>query len=127
MLVGHQYSYDLQSKGIAGKIDWVICGGESGPGARPVHPDWVRSIRDQCVGAGVKFFFKQWGEWQPVAVPPPKSTGISSMMFGGVFMGKIGKKSAGCLLDGRIWNEMPIDKNKVIQGDPDFYTGGFDY
>ena len=44
-----------------GGIDWVIAGGESGPGARPVSPDWVRSIRDQCVRAGVAFHFKQWG------------------------------------------------------------------
>lgn len=43
-------------------IDWVIVGGESGPGARPTHPDWVRDLRDQCAGAGVAFFFKQWGE-----------------------------------------------------------------
>ena len=46
-------------------LDWVICGGESGPGARPMHPDWVRGLRDQCVAAGVPFFFKQWGEWGP--------------------------------------------------------------
>ena len=46
-------------------IDWVICGGESGPKARPMHPDWARSLRDQCAGAGVAFFFKQWGEWAP--------------------------------------------------------------
>ncbi len=44
-------------------IDWVIAGGESGPGARPSHPDWFRSLRDQCAAAGVPFFFKQWGEW----------------------------------------------------------------
>jgi protein gp37 len=49
------------------KLDWVIVGGESGPGARPMHPDWVRSIRDQCQEAGVPFFFKQWGEWLPFA------------------------------------------------------------
>lgn len=48
------------------KIDWVICGGESGPGARPMHPDWARGLRDQCQTAGVPFFFKQWGEWLPV-------------------------------------------------------------
>jgi protein gp37 len=47
------------------KIDWVICGGESGPGARPMHPDWARGLRDQCVAAGVPFFFKQFGEWGP--------------------------------------------------------------
>lgn len=46
-------------------IDWVIVGGESGPGARPMHPDWVRSIRDQCQAASVPFFFKQWGAWAP--------------------------------------------------------------
>jgi len=44
-------------------IKWVICGGESGKGARPMHPDWARSLRNQCVAAGVPFFFKQWGEW----------------------------------------------------------------
>lgn len=46
-------------------IDWVIVGGESGPGARPMHPDWARSLRDQCNAAGVPFLFKQWGEWLP--------------------------------------------------------------
>jgi protein gp37 len=45
------------------KLDWVICGGESGPGARPVHPDWIRGLREQCVDAGVPFFFKGWGDW----------------------------------------------------------------
>ena len=46
-------------------IDWVIAGGESGPGARPMHPDWARSLRDQCEAAGIPFLFKQWGEWAP--------------------------------------------------------------
>ena len=46
-------------------IDWVVAGGESGPGARPMHPDWARSLRDQCRDAGVPFLFKQWGEWAP--------------------------------------------------------------
>lgn len=45
------------------RIDWVIAGGESGPDARPMHPDWARSLRDQCAAAGVPFHFKQWGEW----------------------------------------------------------------
>jgi protein gp37 len=49
------------------KIDWVICGGESGPGARPMSPDWARALRDQCTAAGVPFFMKQWGEWLPNA------------------------------------------------------------
>ncbi len=47
------------------RLDWIIVGGESGKGARPMHPDWARSIRDQCAAAGVPFFFKQWGEWAP--------------------------------------------------------------
>lgn len=48
------------------KVDWVIVGGESGPGARPMHPDWAASLRDQCKAAGVPFLFKQWGEWKPI-------------------------------------------------------------
>lgn len=48
-------------------LDWVIVGGESGPNARPMHPDWARSLRDQCAAACVPFFFKQWGEWGPGA------------------------------------------------------------
>lgn len=51
-------------------IDWVIVGGESGPGARPMHPDWARSLRDQCAAAGVPFLFKQWGEWQDGSAGP---------------------------------------------------------
>jgi protein gp37 len=50
------------------KLDWVIAGGESGPGARPMHPDWVRDLRDQCEAADTPFFFKQWGEWAPAIV-----------------------------------------------------------
>lgn len=49
-----------------GKLDWVIVGGESGPGSRPMHPDWARALRDQCLAAGVPFFFKQWGNWYPI-------------------------------------------------------------
>lgn len=48
------------------KLDWIVVGGESGPGARPMHPDWARQLRDQCAAAGVPFFFKQWGDWGPV-------------------------------------------------------------
>jgi protein gp37 len=50
------------------EIDWIIVGGESGPRARPMHPDWARSLRDQCAAAGVPFFFKQWGEWSPIEI-----------------------------------------------------------
>lgn len=80
-------------------IDWVIVGGESGPKARPMHPDWVRSIRDQCQEAGVPFFFKQWGEW----LPHQPTTNIT----GGPFFERVGKKLAGRLLAGREWNELP--------------------
>jgi protein gp37 len=58
-------TYDVLGAGL---LDLVICGGETGPKARPMHPDWPRAIRDQCVAAGVPFFFKQWGEWAPVSV-----------------------------------------------------------
>lgn len=53
--------------GIGNDIDWVIVGGESGPNARPMHPDWARALRDECQAAGVPFFFKQWGEWAPTS------------------------------------------------------------
>lgn len=61
-------SYYLQKNTLLGlpALNWVICGGESGPGARPIHPDWARLIRNQCDAAGVPFFFKQWGEFLPV-------------------------------------------------------------
>lgn len=52
-----------QAEQFARGLDWVVAGGESGPGARPMHPDWARSLRDQCATAGVPFLFKQWGEW----------------------------------------------------------------
>lgn len=78
------------------RIDWIIVGGESGPGARPMHPDWVRSIRDQCKAAEVPFFFKQWGEWK------------LSWMAGEYQWMRVGKKAAGRLLDGRTWDELPV-------------------
>jgi len=53
-------------RGAVAKLDWVIAGGESGPHARPMHPDWARSLRDQCAAAGAPFHFKQWGEWAPI-------------------------------------------------------------
>lgn len=72
------------------RVDWVVCGGETGPGARPMHPDWVRSLRDQCQDAGVPFFFKSWGEH---CYPEQ--------------MSRFGKKAADAMLDGREWREMP--------------------
>jgi len=74
-LLGPLGRVDLQG------IDWVILGGESGPGARPMDPAWVKDVRDQCVRAEVPFFFKQWGGTR--------------------------KKKAGRLLENRTWDEMP--------------------
>jgi len=84
-----------------GKIDWVIVGGESGPKARPMDPDWVRGIRDQCLAGNIPFFFKQWGEWQFVM----KDYEPNHVMYE-----KVGKKKAGSLLDDREWNEFPMSE-----------------
>ncbi len=74
-LLGPIHNLDLHG------IDWVIVGGESGPGARVMKQEWVTDLRDQCLEAGVPFFFKQWGGTN--------------------------KKAAGRILDGREWNELP--------------------
>jgi protein gp37 len=79
-----------------GGIGWVIAGGESGPGARPMDPSWVRDVRDQCERAEVPFFFKQWGAWAP-----------SEQLGGQPLFRRLGKKVAGRLLDGRTWDGMP--------------------
>jgi len=106
-----------------GGLDWVIVGGESGPGARPMHPDWAEGIRDQCVGAGVAFFFKQWGkfvrcdrcnehgetwDWRDKKAPPKKCdkcNGTGYMLSEKSFAEL--KINAGHLLDGREWREFP--------------------
>lgn len=88
---------------LRGVLDWVIVGGESGPHARPMHPDWARSLRDQCQAAGVAYFFKQWGEWAPghIVERSFKETLVHEAME------RVGKRAAGRLLDGRTWDEMP--------------------
>ena len=78
-------------------LDWVVVGGESGPGARPIHPDWARSLRDQCAGTGVPFFFKQWGAHRP-----------TSDCQHGEYMIPASKKEAGRLLDGVEHNAEPL-------------------
>ncbi len=90
-------------------LDWVIVGGESGPGARPMHPDWARSIRNQCQSAGAPFFFKQWGEFRERGDFDPKRLMDPMVEEGGkyVFMTRVGKKAAGRTLDGREWSEFP--------------------
>ena len=98
------------------RLDWVICGGETGPGSRPMHPDWARSLRDQCQGAGVPFLFKQWGEWVPSNQYPPELNGVRlsrymRFTFGADFqhMFHVGKKAAGRLLDGQLWDQYPTE------------------
>jgi protein gp37 len=112
---------DADSSEVKRALDWVICGGESGPGARPMHPQWVRDLRDQCVAAGVPWFFKQWGAWAPgFAAGPTRSNQyvtrdgathpIDANRIGDkdpVAMHRWGKKAAGRELDGRTWDEMP--------------------
>ncbi len=108
------------------QLDWLVVGGESGPHARPMHPDWARSLRDQCVAAGVSFFFKQWGGWVPIAIPRMKARIGTTLLIhpdgrtapanwddvmtsrGEVWaVERVGKKAAGRLLEGREWNEFP--------------------
>lgn len=107
---------DLGTIDLTG-IHWVIVGGESGPGARPMHPDWVRSIRDQCQASGVPFFFKQWGAWAPVSeayvaghyhIFEESSEYRGQPAVDRIVMRRVGKKAAGRLLDGRTWDEFPV-------------------
>lgn len=94
-------------------INWVIVGGESGPGARPMHPAWVRTLRDRCQEAGVAFFFKQWGAFMPTSrhqgAGTPSHLEGSAWAIGDGFwpVWRVGKHAAGRLLDGRTWDEMP--------------------
>lgn len=84
-------------------LDWVVAGGESGPGARPMHPDWARSLRDQCGEAEIPFLFKQWGSW----CPGHEAAGVVHDFGDGTLMSRSGKKAAGRLLDGRAWDQYP--------------------
>lgn len=107
-------------------LDWVICGGESGPQARPMHPQWVSSLKAQCVDAEVAFLFKQWGEWAPDDALPADfdknylATGKAREYVtlagrfdwmghepGVVVMNRVGKSAAGRLLGGRTWDDYP--------------------
>jgi protein gp37 len=109
-----------------GKLNWIIVGGESGPDARPMHPNWVRSLRDQATSAGVAFHYKQWGEWAPwegagIGIPGINGrrindhgqdiTCIPELWCGDhvtdAYVYPIGKAKAGRLLDGRTWDEFP--------------------
>lgn len=115
------YEMEGDYKWHGAKLDWIIVGGESGHGARPMHPDWVRSIRDQCKESGVPFFFKQWGDYKPliqknsVVIMPSdiimnEYGHINCKIDIGRYVGfsKVGKKEAGNLLDGEQYLQMPI-------------------
>lgn len=108
---GEVYRGWLDSVAWTVDISWVIVGGESGPKARPMHPDWVRSLRDQCQAANVFFFFKQWGEWGWFQGGHPNvklpSTFVDSESFK-AWMVRVGKQKAGRELDGRTWDEFPV-------------------
>ena len=88
------------------ELDWVICGGESGPGARPMHPDWARGLRDQCEAAGVPLFFKQWGEWLPGDQDGARLDGEQVLNCTDEPI-RVGKRKAGALLDGRERKQVP--------------------
>jgi protein gp37 len=125
---------ELHTRPCGLSIDWVICGGESGPKARPMHPEWACSLRDQCKTANVPFFFKQWGEWagrSPMfsAIDPycKKWPHVIRMCSCGgdvrtdcgklpicecsiqndIYVQKVGKKKAGKLLGGKEYTEVP--------------------
>jgi protein gp37 len=95
-------------------LDWVIVGGESGPGARPMHPDWARSLRRQCAVGEIPFFFKQWGEWAPNGSwgigninPRERLVGEPNAFRHREVIERMGKHRAGRELDGRTWDEYP--------------------
>lgn len=117
----------IDNGGSLPTLDWVIVGGESGPNARPMHPDWVRSLRDQCQAADVPFLFKQWGEWTPGEnVERVRGTVDTAFLCSDRWhisplnlatddghiddqpdLYRVGKKAAGRLLDGCEWNGVP--------------------
>lgn len=125
----HQFEHpDNEGYGAAmiSGLDWVICGGESGSDARPMHLDWVRSLRDQCRAAWTPFLFKQWGEWYGGKETPkdfkirplePKQVHwidlsgdhwpVGQDKYTGTLTSKMGKKAAGRLLDGKLWDQYP--------------------
>lgn len=119
-----QITYDVVDGGRG--IDWLICGGETGSGARPMHTEWARATRDACTAAGVPFFFKQWGDWVPVIggsgprpfpqLGPTRSgwfcadgrfLSLSEQPETRVYIGRVGKRAAGHGLDGKVWQQLP--------------------
>lgn len=103
-------------------LDWVICGGESGPGARPMHPQWPRDLREQCQIADVPYFHKQNGEWLDAFTYIQRGLSFPGRTFphhrwpDNSTSFRVGRKTAGRLLDGREWNEYPR-KRDYVKGD----------
>jgi protein gp37 len=92
------------------KIDWVIGGGESGHHARPMHPEWLIRLRDQCVHANINFHFKQWGNWKPVTARQLDGYASRELVLSNgsrITIANMGKKAAGRRLQGRTWDEFP--------------------
>lgn len=115
-LMGEAWYGDTGEHGLSGgpKIDWLVCGGESGPKARPMELAWARGLRDECITGSTPFHFKAWGEWAPAVLHiggrsyypgrDPRERGLESFCPP---MAREGKKYAGRLLDGREWNDRP--------------------
>ncbi len=121
------WELDHPQRTALSQLSWIVLGGETGPGARPMHPEWVRSVRDQCQAAGVPFFFKSWGEFLPIGPVKTRQVAICERCgWSGPItsdaigkhrngpdgclgscrvMYRVGKKAAGRLLNGREWNE----------------------
>ncbi len=113
--------FDFDQGGVRQRIDWVIAGGESGPGARPAHPDWFRKVRDDCAAAGVPFLLKQWGAFLHEDQRDADGRDLHDAWRGGGDDGdrgwhhwddgsaslRIGKKAAGRLLDGQAHDAFP--------------------
>lgn len=134
-LAGHYWGEARSGKDGPYKIpslDWIVCGGESGKGARPMHPDWPRSLRDQCHAAGVPFFFKQWGEFWPAELVPARDDatpwrtspdGAEAWLIddGGkpreeldpVRFLRLSKKRAGRMLDGHFHDALPVEQPRL--------------
>jgi protein gp37 len=123
----HPCGFECGGHDISGSVGWIVVGGESGSGARPLHPDWIRALRFQCLAAGVPFFFKQWGNFRPASRPITSGVLVQlngehrKVIFhklaerqqaedvGAALMSHFSsKKMAGRELDGRTWDELPV-------------------
>lgn len=124
----HEPTCGLEPGPAWDQLHWVVVGGESGPGARPMDPEWVRSLRRQCERAGIPFFFKQWGEWcHSDQMPADTWMWLDQQINLGQQPHpephRVGKKWAGRLLDGRAWDEYPVGAGHTRKPS-DVPTGG---